>query len=82
MAGEDDLGTMIPQVLDGGDSGADPGVVGDVGVVVQWNVEIHPDEHLLPLQIRLLQRRYAPLGCHWMNDSYKSEELIYQNRER
>lgn len=51
MAGEDDLGTVLDKVLDGGDGGADTGVVGDVLVVVERDVEVGAHEHALPLEV-------------------------------
>lgn len=51
MAGEDDLGAVGEEVLDGGDGGADAGVVGDVLVVVERHVEVGPHEHALALEV-------------------------------
>ena len=51
MAGEDDLGAVAEEVLDGGDGGADAGVVGDVLVVVERHVEVGPHEHALALEV-------------------------------
>lgn len=51
MAGEDDLGAVAEEVLDGGDGGADTGVIGDVLAVVERHVEVGPHEHALPLEI-------------------------------
>lgn len=45
MAGEDDLGAVAEEVLDGGDGGADTGVIGDVLAVVERHVEVGPHEH-------------------------------------
>ena len=47
MAAENNPRSVSHQVLDGGNSGANPGVIGDVGVIVQRNVEINPHEHAL-----------------------------------
>lgn len=50
MAGKDDFGPIGNQVLDGGNSGANSGIVGDLLAVVERDVEIGPDEDLLALQ--------------------------------
>ncbi|GJM88961.1 hypothetical protein PR202_ga05548 [Eleusine coracana subsp. coracana] len=44
VAGEDDLGAVADEVLDGGDGGADAGVIGDVLVVVERHVEVGAHE--------------------------------------
>ena len=62
MAGEDDLGALLEEVLDGGDGGADAGVVGDVLVVVERHVEVGPHEHALPLELRGAEVPDALLG--------------------
>lgn len=62
MAGEDDSGAILDQVLDGGDGGADPGVIGDVLVVVERHIKVGPHEHLLPLQGGAGQVAHALLG--------------------
>lgn len=62
VAGEDDFGAILDQVLDGGDGGADPGVISDVPVVVEGHIKIGPHEHLLPLQGRAGQVAHALLG--------------------
>lgn len=64
MAGQDDLGALLHQELDGGDGRADAVVVGDLLAVVQRHVEVGAEEHFLPLQIRLRQGAHAPLGRH------------------
>ena len=64
VAGEDDLGTLIEEELDGGDGRADASVVGDLLGVVERHVEVGAHEHLLPLQIRLPEGAHAPLGRH------------------
>jgi hypothetical protein len=40
VAAEDDLGPVAYEVLDGGDGGADAGVVGNVVAVVEGHVEV------------------------------------------
>lgn len=64
MTAENDFSPIADQVLDGGQGGADSGVVGDVKVVVQRDVQIDPYEHPLALQLRLLQSSNTPLGRH------------------
>lgn len=65
MAGQDDLGALPHQELDGGNRRADAGVVGDLLAVIQRHVQIGAEEHLLPLQIRLRQGAHAPLARHF-----------------
>ena len=48
-------------MFDGGNGGANSGVVGDVLVVVERDVEVGPDEDLLPLQVRRAQLPHALL---------------------
>lgn len=64
VAGQDDLGALLYEELDGGQGRADAVVVGDLLVLIQRHVEIGSEEHLLPLQIRLRQGADAPLGRH------------------
>lgn len=64
VAGEDDFSAMTHQVLDGGHSGTDSGVIGDLETLIQRNIQINPHKHPLPLQIRLLQITHTPLCCH------------------
>lgn len=61
MAGEDDLGPILEQVLDGGHGGADAGVVGDVLVLVQRHVQIRAHQDALTLQLRRRQIAHALL---------------------
>lgn len=61
MAREDDFGAVLDEVLDGGNGGADSGVVGDVLVVVERDVEVGPHEHLLSFQVRRSQVAHALL---------------------
>lgn len=72
MRGEDDNSAVTHQVLDGGNGGANPGVVGDVEAVVEGDVEIDPDEHPLPLQIGLLEGSDALLRRHCCGSSRNS----------
>ena len=45
------LGALADQVVDGGQGGADAGVVGDRAVVVERYVEVHPHQHALAAQV-------------------------------
>lgn len=65
MTAQDHLGPVLHQILDRGHRGADPGVVGDLLVLVQGHVEIHAHEHPLPLEIRLLEIAHALLHRHF-----------------
>ena len=51
MGGENDLGPLLHGILDGRHGAGDPGVLGDIPLVVLGDVEVDPDEDLLPLQI-------------------------------
>lgn len=51
MTGEKDFGTIANEVLDGGNGGSNPGVVGDVLIVVEGHIEVSPHEDLLALEI-------------------------------
>ena len=64
MAGQDDLGALLEEELDGRDGCADAGVVGDLLGVVERHVEVGAQEHLLPPEIRLPEGAHAPLGRH------------------
>lgn len=64
VAGEDDLGALLEEELDGGDGGADAGVIGDLLGIIKRDVEVGAHEHLLPLQIRLAEGAHAPLRRH------------------
>lgn len=61
MAREDDFGAVFDEVFDGGNGGADSGVVSDVLVVVERDVEVCPHEHLLSFQVRSSQVAHALL---------------------
>lgn len=64
MTGEDNFGAMTHQILDSGNSSANPGVIGDLQVVIQRDVQIHSHEHSLSLQIGFFQIANAPLCAH------------------
>lgn len=70
VAGKDDLCTIINQVSDGRHSGTDSGIIGDVQVVIQRNVQINSHKHPFPLQVSLLQSTHAPLGRHHSSFKY------------
>lgn len=43
MRGQEHLGAVVDEVLEGGDRGADAGVVGDLEVLVERDVEVGAD---------------------------------------
>jgi len=52
VAGQQDLGSVVRQVLQGGAGSADAGVIGDgAGGLVHWHVQVRSDQHALALQI-------------------------------
>jgi len=53
VGGHEDLGALLREVLEGGDGSADAGVVGDVEVRVQRDVEVAANEDGLALEILL-----------------------------
>ena len=55
VGGDEDLGAVLDEVLDGGDGGADAGVVGDLEVLVEGHVEVAAHEHGLALEVSLLE---------------------------
>ena len=75
MAAENNPRSVTHQVLDGGNGGANPGVIGDVGVIIQRNVKINPHEHALSLQICFFQSSNASLRRH------SKENTANNNRE-
>lgn len=81
MASKDDPSAALHQVLDGRDGGADPSVVGDLQVLVQGNVEIHPHENPLPLDIGFLQVTNTPLRRH-SSTKLTSDPHTKRNRTR
>lgn len=62
MRGEEDLGAVVEQVLEGGDGRADAGVVRDVELLVEGHVEVSADEHALALEVGLGQVADRLLG--------------------
>ena len=54
MGGDEDLGAVLHEVLEGGDGGADAGVIGD-HAVLEGDVEVAAHEHSLALEIVLLE---------------------------
>ena len=69
VAGKNDFGTILNEVLDGGYGCTDPCVISDVLVVVERDIEVCPHEHPLPLQVRGGQVPNALLR-HGDNPSY------------
>lgn len=67
MTGENDSSAIIHQIFDGRNSGSDPGIIGDLQIVIERNIEIDPHEHPLALQISLLKSAHAPLRRHGSN---------------
>lgn len=64
MTGENNFGAMLHQVLDGGNSSTNPGVISDLQVIIQRHVQIHSYEHSLSLQIGLFKITDTSLGTH------------------
>ena len=59
MRAEDDFGSLIDGVVDGGKSGANAGVVGDdegAIIYIERNIEVNADEHAFPLDVNILDR--------------------------
>jgi hypothetical protein len=55
VGGQDHLGAQIAQEADGGQGGADAGVVGDRAAVVLGHVEVDPDQDALAAQVALAE---------------------------
>ena len=66
MVGQDNLGALPHEELDGRHGGADAVVTSDVQAVVQQNVQIGTKEHLLPPEALVTQGACAPLGRHFL----------------
>ena len=49
MGREEDLGTIIKEILEGGDGSTDAGVISNVECLVEGDVEIGTDENALAL---------------------------------
>lgn len=62
MAGENNLGAIANEVLDGGNRSPNSGVVRDVQVVIQGHVQVGPHEHALALEVCFLQVPHTLLG--------------------
>ena len=62
MAGKEDLCALLHEILDGGHGSADTGVVSDVEVGIERDVEVSTDKHPLALEISLSQITHALLG--------------------
>src|SRR5439155_18785238 len=56
VGAQDDLGPLIHGAVDGGQRGADPGIVGDLMIVVERDIEVSPDDDALIAKIGLVDR--------------------------
>src|SRR6185436_18358480 len=59
MAGEEQPRVLLTQLLQRGQRRPDPGVIGDVAVLVQGNVEVDPDEDALAVDVEVVKRAHA-----------------------
>ena len=69
MRGRHHLCALVEQVLEGGNGGRDAEIVGHGGpspdADVQGHVEVHPDQHALPVDIgEILEERESAQGVH------------------
>ncbi|KAL7551129.1 hypothetical protein ACHAWF_014328 [Thalassiosira exigua] len=64
VGADGDDGALVLEVLDGGDGGADAGVIGD-GLAVEGHVHVAPDEDLLALELGLAQVLDGFLGLEF-----------------
>ena len=62
VAHEDEGGTLLQHVLDGGLGGLDAGVVGDLVLRVEGDVEVHAHDDLLSLQFHVANRFLVHFG--------------------
>ena len=60
VRGEQQARALLAQLLQRGQRRADPRVVGDGPVLVQGDVEVHPDEDALALDVEVVKRAHAP----------------------
>jgi len=44
VGGDDELGSLLKQKMNGRKSGLDPGVIPDAAAIVQGNVEVNPEK--------------------------------------
>jgi len=56
VRGQDDARALVDRVVDRGEGGPDPGVVGDVEVFVERDVEVGADEHPFAAQVEIFDR--------------------------
>ena len=65
---QDDTGSVIERVLDGGQRRLDALVAGDfhvaLFVLLQRHIEIHADENSFPVQIEIAYRKIGHIGSH------------------
>jgi hypothetical protein len=57
---QDEAGAPLAQRLDGGQGGADPGVVGDLAVL-EGNVEVDSDQYALVLDVYVVKGLHSSL---------------------
>jgi hypothetical protein len=55
MRGQDDLGIAFQTIIYRGQHRPDAGVVGNVTILIQRDIEIHPDEKGLALDVNLIK---------------------------
>jgi hypothetical protein len=58
VGAENDLGTSGPEVLDGGESGTDAGVISDFEGVVFWDVKVDSDEDFFSGNIEITDSEF------------------------
>src|SRR5262245_29388026 len=56
MRAEDDLGSLVDGAIDGGKSGTDSGVVGDLKRVIERHVKVAPDDDAFAAEIQIVDR--------------------------
>jgi len=79
MRTEDDSCAVIQQVLDGGQSGADAGIVTNC-IILQRDIEIHTDENPLALDFNITNgflAEHASLTVSWQ--SWMPDRLCGRN---
>ena len=58
MGAEDEAGAFVQQVLDGGQSRNDTGIVGD-GTILHGNVEVHAHEDFLAGDVEVAHSEFS-----------------------
>jgi hypothetical protein len=64
MAGKDDFGSILDEVLDGRHGGSNARIISDDQLVIQRHIEIGTDEHTLTLELRLTEIAHTLLPGH------------------